>query len=86
MNNYNNNKILIFFVLIILVGVLSLKFLPQEKNIPPSDTGLRIGAGDDVTGILVEEILKSYGDNKTNKPIISTEDNKLLDNYTFKDC
>lgn len=86
MNNYNNNKILIFFVLIILVGVLSLKFLPQEKNIPPSDTGLRIGAGDDVTGLLVEEIIKFYGDNNVNKPIISSEDDVLLHNYTFKDC
>lgn len=84
-NNYNG-KIAIFFVLIILVGLLSLKLLPQEIDVPPSDIGLRLGAGDDITGLLVKEIIKSYADNNTNKPIISSEDDINLHNFTFKDC
>lgn len=85
MNNNYGKKIGVFFVLILIVGLLSLKLLPKEKEVPPSDMGLRVGAGDDITGVLLHEIIKSYGD-KTNKPTKSLEDDMFLHNYTFKDC
>lgn len=80
----NNNKILILFALIVLVGVFSFKFLPREESISRSESGLRIGAGDDVTGIILDEIIGLY--NPSNKAVIPSENKFFMEDYSFKDC
>lgn len=49
-----DKKILIFFMGIILVGVLVAVYFPKEEK-KNSDAVIRIGAGADVSGILMEE-------------------------------
>lgn len=50
----SDKKILIFFMGIILVGVLAAVYFPKEEK-KNSDAVIRIGAGADVSGILMEE-------------------------------
>lgn len=86
MNKNYYKQIAIFFVLIIAVGLFAMKFLPQEKEIPRSENRLRVGAGDDITGILLDEIIKLYEDLPTKPTNLSEEDDVSIDFYSFKDC
>lgn len=49
-----DKKILIFFAGFILVGILIAVYFPKEEKKNP-DAVIRIGAGDDMSGILMEE-------------------------------
>ena len=51
-----DKKILIFFAGFILVGILIAVYFPKEEK-KNSDAVIRIGAGDDMSGILMEEVV-----------------------------
>ena len=51
-----DNKILIFFLGFVLAGVLVTVYFPKEETYN-SEAVLRIGAGDDMSGILMEEVI-----------------------------
>lgn len=59
--------------------------MPKEEAKKIS-TGLRIGVGDDITGVLLKQIIKTNKDINVNS-MENTEENKdILYDFTFKDC
>ena len=51
-----DKKIIIFFVGFIIAGTLVAVFFPKEEK-RNSEALLRIGAGDDMSGILMDEVI-----------------------------
>ena len=51
-----DNKIIIFFLGFIIAGTLVAVFFPKEEK-RNSEALLRIGAGDDMSGILMDEVI-----------------------------
>ena len=49
-------KIILFFVGFVLVGMLIAVYFPKEEK-RNSEAVIRIGAGDDMSGILMEEVV-----------------------------
>lgn len=49
-------KIILFFIGFVLVGTLIAVYFPKEEK-RNSDAVIRIGAGDDMSGILMEEVV-----------------------------
>ena len=49
-------KIILFFIGFVLVGILIAVYFPKEEK-RNSDAVIRIGAGDDMSGILMEEVV-----------------------------
>ena len=76
MNNFYK-KITIVFALILIVGLLSINFLPQEESRSHTYNSLRVGAGDDMTGVLLEEVLELYE---------GSSSQLIMEDYSFKDC
>ena len=72
-----DKKILIFFVGFIFVGVLVAVYFPKEEE-RNSDAVIRIGAGADVSGILMEETVAQLRD----EYIIS----ESVESSSFQDC
>lgn len=52
-----DNKIILFFLGFILTGVLVTIYFPKEE-VHNLEATIRIGAGDDMSGILMEEVLE----------------------------
>ena len=72
-----DKKILIFFMVIILVGVLVAVYFPKEEK-KNSDAVIRIGAGADVSGILMEEAVAQLGGKYTVSDSVESS--------SFQDC
>ena len=49
-------KIILFFIGFVLMGTLIAVYFPKEEK-RNSDAVIRIGAGDDMSGILMEEVV-----------------------------
>lgn len=73
----NNRKIAVFIAGLILVGTLVAVFFPKEKR-RNTDALIRIGAGSDVSGILMNETVEELGGEYT----IS----EGLESSSFQDC
>nr|WP_313755696.1 hypothetical protein [Tissierella sp.] len=79
-----NKKILVFSVLLLTLGLCAYYFMPQEETNNTS-AGLRIGSGDDITGLLLEQVIRTNKiTNIENIDIVGDED--IFHDFTFKDC
>lgn len=72
-----DKKILLFFVGFIVAGTLVAVFFPKEEK-RNSEAILRIGAGDDMSGILMEETIAQLD----GKYMISDS----VESSSFQDC
>ena len=72
-----DKKILLFFVGFIVAGTLDAVFFPKEEK-RNSEAILRIGAGDDMSGILMEETIAQLD----GKYMISDS----VESSSFQDC
>lgn len=72
-----DNKILLFFLGFVVAGILVTVYFPKEEahNI---EATLRIGAGDDMSGVLMEEVLNQLDD----KYKVSDS----VESSSFQDC
>lgn len=77
-----SKKLIIFFIFVIIIGMGFANFMPKEENVENTRKGLRIGSGDDITGLLLEQILKTSKDININ---IEDKEDVYFD-FTFKDC
>ncbi|MBU5255446.1 hypothetical protein AAK964_00165 [Tissierella praeacuta] len=79
-----NKKMLVFYMFLLILGLCAYYFMPQEETNNTS-IGLRIGAGDDITGLLLKQIIRT---NKVTNieavDIVGDED--VFHDFTFKDC
>ncbi len=73
----NQKKVLIFIIGFVLTGLLIATFFPKEAK-RNKDAVIRIGAGDDVSGLLMQEIT----DLLNGKYEIS----KTMETSSFQDC
>ena len=73
----NDRKIAMFIAGIILVGVSVTVFFPQERR-RNAEAAVRIGAGDDVSGILMDETVEELSGRYT----VS----ESLESSSFQDC
>lgn len=73
----NNRKIAVFIIGLVFTGMLVTILFPREgaRN---ADAAVRIGAGDDVSGILMNETVEEFDGDY----VISKE----LESSSFKDC
>lgn len=72
-----DRKITIFIVGFILTGMLISIFFPKEEK-KNDDALIRVGAGADVSGILMDEIVSELSDSYTIK--------EELESSSFQDC
>lgn len=59
--------------------------MPKEKQMENAEIGLRIGAGDDITGLLLQQIIETKK-NISIKGINPMEGETILQDFSFKDC
>lgn len=81
-----NKKAFIFFLLLLILGLGFSYFMPREEKNENTSIGLRIGSGDDITGLLLKQILKTNKDIEIDKIDIADENEGILYDFTFKDC
>ena len=79
----SNQKILLFLVGITIIGFGSCFLLPKEIDIPNDEDILRIGAGADVTGLLLEKVLEEAKSSNGESLLVGQES---FSTVTFKDC
>jgi hypothetical protein len=80
----NKNIFILCFFLILGLGFSW--FLPREKKILETDIGLRIGSGDDITGLLLKQIISRTKGISIEDIGVTGKDEEILHNFTFKDC
>ncbi|MDR7857483.1 MAG: hypothetical protein RIN63_12925 [Tissierella sp.] len=80
-----NKRILIFFSLIIMLGLGISHYIPREQQIENTDLGLRIGSGADITGLLLQRIIET-NESMDIKNINAVDEEEKLFDFTFKDC
>lgn len=73
----SDRKIVIFIAGFVLTGMLAAVIFPREET-KNRNAVLRIGSGDDISGILMEETVHGLGGKYT------VSDN--LESTSFKDC
>lgn len=73
----NERKIGLFLAGIILTGILVTSFFPRESRRNP-EALIRIGAGDDISGILMEETAKGLQE--------GYRVSENLEHSSFQDC
>ena len=73
----NENGISIFLVGFVIVGILVTVFFPKEAK-RNDDALIRVGAGNDVSGILMEETVNELSAKYTIK--------ETLESSSFEDC
>ena len=78
-----NKRIVLFFSFLIILGLGVSYYMPKEKKIV--NTGLRIGSGDDITGLLLEKIIET-SKSMNIENLNAAEDELSLFDFTFKDC
>lgn len=70
-------KIILFFIGFVLVGTLIAVYFPKEEK-RNSEAVIRIGAGDDMSGILMEEVVTQMD----GKYLVSDS----VESSSFQDC
>ncbi|MBU5436545.1 hypothetical protein KQI42_00915 [Tissierella sp. MSJ-40] len=60
--------------------------MPREKEIKNTDIGLRIGSGDDITGLLLKQIIKTSKNIGIESIDVTEENEEILHDFIFKDC
>lgn len=73
----NDKKILLFISAFILICSLVMVVFPKEER-RNKNAAIRIGAGDDISGILMEETIKELEE--------KYEISKNLESSSFQDC
>ena len=73
----SDKKIVVFLAGFILVGVMVTVFFPKERE-KNGDAVIRIGAGDDISGVLMNETV----DELSGKDTIA----ETMESSSFKDC
>lgn len=73
----SNRKIGIFIIGFITVGLLTSIFFPKEEK-RNADALIRVGAGDDISGILMEEMVSELSNEYTVK--------ESIESSSFQDC
>lgn len=63
---------------LLLLGLYAVFFMPQER-LRNANAALRIGAGDDASGYLLEHILEQ-------DPSLAADSSPDVEAYTFQDC
>jgi hypothetical protein len=81
-----NKKILLFFLFLLILGLGFFHFMPREKEIRNTDIGLRIGSGDDITGLLLKQIIKTSKNIGIESIDATGENEEILHDFIFKDC
>lgn len=82
--NKNKKNFLIAVFGLSLLGILGARFI-GEKDLN-SNMKLKIGAGDDITGIVLQEIVEISGSENIEE-VNSLENNEeTIEEFTFKDC
>lgn len=80
-----NKKIFLSCLFLFIIGIGAFLLLPKEESLRNIEAGLRIGSGDDITGLLLESIVK-VSKNMDVEGFISTEDLGGIKSFEFKDC
>lgn len=78
-------KILLFFLIFVIFGFTIFLYMPKEEKIENLSSMLKIGAGDDITGLLLEKIIETSKELKIKNTGI-LDDESLFFDFTFKDC
>lgn len=73
----SDKKIAIFLAGFILIGVMVTVFFPKERK-RNEDATIRIGAGDDISGVLMNETVSELSDKYTIA--------ESMESTSFKDC
>ena len=73
----SDKKIVVFLAGFILVGVMVTVFFPKERE-KNGDAVIRIGSGDDISGVLMNETV----DELSGKYTIA----ETMESSSFKDC
>ncbi len=71
-------KIMFCGLALFLIGLYAVFFMPQER-MRNANAALRIGAGDDASGYLLEQVLKQ-------DPSLAADSSPDIEAYTFQDC
>lgn len=82
-----SKRSIFFLVALVLAGVLIFFLLPQDLY-AKREAVLRVGAGDDITGVLMKAVTKrSAADGSRILPGVEGEDaQSAVEGYTFVDC
>lgn len=81
----NITKKIFFFFLMVLVTGLGVSYLMPGEEKKDDLAALRIGSGDDITGILLQEIIQNRKSTDSADLHISGDTDIFFD-FTFKDC
>ncbi len=91
-----NGRIKLIALIILVIGISSYYFLPRENHETNKEGTLKIGAGDDITGLLLKRIIElNKAEQRSNFLSIENKDEEVnnllsvkedLELYTFKDC
>ncbi|CAK7086942.1 hypothetical protein KQI38_14435 [Tissierella carlieri] len=79
-------RIFLFFLLLLILGLGFSKFMPREEKVKNTIIGLRIGSGDDITGLLLEKIIRTSKNIGIDSIGITEGKEEVLSDFTFKDC
>lgn len=78
-----NHRIILFALVILIIGLCSNYFLPSEKYAVKVEGNFKIGAGDDITGLLLQRIIELNKAEQGGNLLLADEN---LEFFTFKDC
>lgn len=71
-------KIVLCGLVLFLLGLCAVFLMPQER-MRNTNAALRIGAGDDISGYLLERVLEQ-------DPSLIADSSADIEAYTFQDC
>lgn len=77
-------RIFLFFLIVLIIGMGVSYLMPDEEK-KDDMTALRIGSGDDITGLLLKEIIQN-GKNTDSANLHVSGDTDVFFDFTFKDC
>lgn len=81
----NITKKIFLFFLMVLITCLGVSYLMPGEEKKGDLTALRIGSGDDITGLLLKEIVQNRKSIDSGNLHISGDTEVFFD-FTFKDC
>ena len=81
-----NKNVFIVCVFLLVLGLSFSYFMPREKKVLKTDIGLRIGSGDDITGLLLKQIISTSKNIGIEGIDVAEGNEEILHNFTFKDC
>lgn len=81
-----NQKMILTCLFLFIIGIGAFFFLPKERYLRNMDTGLRIGSGDDITGLLLQHIVQTSKRMGGEDFIESGDNEEFIQSFEFKDC